>query len=59
MEAHEVRSLALRLDLCNQWTMHQNLPPDTGRSSYPLGYGPGQMLKGPDRAAVAAYVDAA
>jgi hypothetical protein len=50
------------LDCVNLSRMKAGLPvhPEARRSDYPIGYGPGQTLPaGPDRPAVAAYVDAA
>jgi hypothetical protein len=61
-EAKAAKATATTLDYVNLSLMKAGLPvhPEARREFYPIGYGPGQMLPaGPDRPAVAAYVDAA
>jgi hypothetical protein len=61
-EAKAAARTAFTLDCVNLAHMKSGLPvhPEARREFYPIGYGPGQMLPaGPDRPAVAAYVDAA
>jgi len=56
-EATQARLLALAMDYCNKNSMHKGIEPEALRAEYPDGYDPGQLLTGPDRAKVAAYVD--
>jgi hypothetical protein len=55
----EARQHAWRLDVINKYWMDLGHPPwsEASRTQYPLGFGPGQTLTGPDRARLAAYVD--
>lgn len=58
-ESEHARYKADSMDRYNERRFHAGLPPRYLRASYPGGYGPGQMLAGPIRAQLAAYVDAA
>lgn len=59
IESADARSLALRMDHMNAAMLRAGLPPAALRSEYPIGYGPGQLMHGSNRAALAAYVDGA
>lgn len=54
-----VRYAAERMDENNEIRLHDGRPPRHLRESYPDGWGPGQTLRGPIRAQLAAFVDAA
>jgi hypothetical protein len=58
-ESIAARAMALRIDHANLHCWREGSVPDALRSEYPRGYGPGQLLRGPERALVAAFVDAA